>query len=77
MIGQDAEKIAKRIIKGILNTNIALLDGTAVNVSVTAGIVSSIRVTASMEIDMLIEKTKEAVIRSKQDGDEQVHTIFL
>ncbi len=77
VIGQDAEKIAKRIIKGILNTNIALLDGTAVNVSVTAGIVSSIRVTASMEIDMLIEKTKEAVIRSKQDGDEQVHTIFL
>jgi len=30
-----------------------------------------------MEIDMLIEKAMEAVTQSKQDGDEQVHTIFL
>jgi len=77
VIGQDAEKIAKRIIRGILNTNIALLDGTAVSVKVRAGIVSSIRIMASMEIDMLIEKAMEAVTQSKQDGDEQVHTIFL
>jgi len=77
VIGQDAEKIAKRIIKGISNTNISLLDGTAVTVLIGAGIVSSIRITASMEIDMLIEKAKEAVTLSKQDGNEQVQTIFL
>ncbi len=77
VIGQDAEKIAKRIINGITNTNITLLDGTAVNVTISAGIVSSIRITASMEIDMLIDKAKEAVTRARQDGESQVHTIFL
>ena len=77
VIGQDAEKIAKRIINGITNTNITLLDGTAVNVTISAGIVSSIRITASMEIDMLIDKAKEAVTRARQDGESQVYTIFL
>jgi two-component system, cell cycle response regulator len=77
VIGQDAEKIAERILKGILNTNISLLDGTALNVTVSAGIVSSIRITVSTEMDMLIEKAREAVARAKQNGGNQVQTIFL
>ncbi len=77
VIGQDAEKIAERVLKGILNTNISLLDGTALNVTVSAGIVSSIRITVSTEMDMLIEKAKEAVARAKQDGGNRVHTIFI
>lgn len=77
VIGQDAEKIALRIIKGIMNTDISLLDGTAVNVKLNAGVVSSMRVTVAMEIDMLIEKAREAVARSRQDGDSQVYTIFV
>jgi diguanylate cyclase (GGDEF)-like protein len=77
VIGQDAEKIAIRINKGILNTNISLLDGTAVNVELITGIVSSMRITVSMEIEMLIEKVKEAVASSRQDGENQVHTIFI
>lgn len=77
VIGQDAEKIAERILKGILNTNISLLDGTALTVTVSAGIVSSIRITVSTEMDMLIEKAREAVARAKQNGGNQVQTIFL
>jgi diguanylate cyclase (GGDEF)-like protein len=77
VIGQDAEKIAERILKGILNTNISLLDGSPVNVTVSAGIVSSLRVTASMELAMLIEKAQGAVARAKQDGGNQVYTVFL
>jgi GGDEF domain-containing protein len=77
VIGQDAEKIAERILKGILNTNISLLDGSPINVTVSAGVVSSLRITASMELGMLIEKAKEAVTRAKQDGGNQVYTIFL
>lgn len=77
VIGQDAEKIAERILKGILNTNISLLDGSPVSVTVSAGIVASLRITASMELQMLTEKVKEAVSRAKQDGGNQVYTIFL
>lgn len=77
VIGQDAEKIATRITKGIMNTNISLLDGTAVNIKLGAGIVSSMRITVAMEIEMLIEKAREAVARSRQDQDNQVFTIFL
>jgi diguanylate cyclase (GGDEF)-like protein len=77
VIGQDAEKIAERILKGILNTNISLLDGTPLNVTVSAGIVSSIRITVSTVMDTLIDKAKEAVARAKQNGGNQVHTIFI
>jgi two-component system chemotaxis response regulator CheY len=77
VIGQDAEKIAMRIVKGIMNTNISLLDGTAVNIKLGTGVVSSLRITVATEIEMLIEKAREAVARSRQDGDGQVYTIFL
>ena len=77
VIGQDAEKIAERIIKGILNTNISLLDGTEVNIKLGTGIVSAQRISVSMEIEMLIEKAKEALARAKEDGDNQVHTVFI
>ena len=76
VIGQDAEKIATRIAKGIMNTNISLLDGTAVNIKLGAGIVATMRVTVAMEIEMLVEKAREAVARSRQDQDNQVFTIF-
>jgi two-component system chemotaxis response regulator CheY len=77
VIGQDAEKIATRITKGILNTNISLLDGTPVNIKLGTGIVSTMRVTVAMEIEMLIEKAREAVARSGQDQDNQAFTIFI
>lgn len=77
VIGQDAEKIALRIIKGISNTNIALLDGTALNLDLSAGVVSCLRVTVSTEMESLIEKVKEALARARQAGANQVHTFFL
>jgi two-component system chemotaxis response regulator CheY len=77
VIAQDAEKIAMRIAKGIMNTDISLLDGTPVGIKLGAGIASSMRITVAMEIEMLIEKAREAVARSRQDGNSQVHTIFV
>ena len=77
VIGQDAEKIATRVVKGILNSNITLLDGTAISLSLNTGIVFSLRVTVTMEIEMLIEKAKEAASHAQQDGENQVYTIFL
>jgi len=77
VIGQDAEKIATRITNGIMNTNISLLDGTPVNLKLGSGVVSSMRITVATEIEMLIEKVMEAVASSRQDGENQVYTIFI
>jgi two-component system chemotaxis response regulator CheY len=77
VIGQDAEKIAERIIKGILNTNITLLDGREVRVGVSAGIVSTARISVSTEIDTLIQQAIEAVIHAKREGGNQSHMVFV
>jgi diguanylate cyclase (GGDEF)-like protein len=77
VIGQDAEKIAARILKGIQNANISLLDGTALDLKLGAGVVSALRVTAATEIEMLIEKCREALAGARQAGDGQVYTLFL
>ena len=77
VIGQDAEKITARITKGVLNTNISLLNGTPLNVNLGTGIVSSMRITVAMDMEMLIEKAKEAVARSQQDGENQTYTVFI
>jgi diguanylate cyclase (GGDEF)-like protein len=77
VVGQDAEKIAQRILKGILNTDIALLDGTVLNVNISIGVVSSMRITVNMEVDLLIEKAKELLSAIKRNGGNQVEAIFI
>ena len=77
VIGQDAEKIAERILKGISNINISLMDGTAVSVKLSAGIASSMQVTAATEIETLIQRATEAVRQAKREGGNQVYTVFL
>ena len=77
VIGHDADKIAARLFKGIRNTDIALLDGTTVNLNVGIGVVSSARITPTTEMETLIEKAKEAVARIKRNGGNQVETIFI
>jgi len=77
VIGHDAEKIADRILKGILNTHISLLDGRELNVGVSAGIASAGRITASTDMDILIQKAKEAVAHAKREGGSQSHIIFV
>ena len=77
VIGQDAERIAERILAGIRNTNISLLDGTEISVSLTAGIASYGRITASTEIDVMIKHAQEAVAIAKRAGGNQTHVIFV
>jgi two-component system chemotaxis response regulator CheY len=77
IIGQDAEKIADRILKGILHTNLSLLDGTAINVSLSAGIACSTHISTSTEIDALIQHAQGAVSQSNRQGGNQVHTVFI
>ena len=77
VIGQDAEKIAERIIKGILNTNITLLDGREIKVGVSAGVVATMRITVSTEVEALIQQAIEAVAHAKGDGGNQSHLVFV
>lgn len=77
VIGQDAEKIAERILKGIFNINISLMDGTALSVNLSAGIASALQITASTEIETLIQKATEAVQQAKREGGNQVYTVFI
>ncbi len=77
VIGQDAEKVAERILKGILNTNISLLDGREINISVSAGVISIVRITASTEIEMLIQQAKEAMSHAQREGGNQSYTVFI
>lgn len=77
VIGQDAEKIAERIRKGILNANITLLDGTPMDIGVSVAVISSVRITVATEIDMLIEKARETLSVLKLEGAHQTKTVFL
>lgn len=77
VIGHDAEKIADRILKGILNTKISLLDGREIKVGISAGIISAGRITASTEVEGLIEYAREAMAHAKREGGNQSHTIFM
>lgn len=79
VIGQDAEKIADRILKGILNTNISLLNGNeiSVSVSVSAGIVCSTHITAATEIEGLIQRAQEAVAHAERAGGNQSYIVFI
>jgi len=77
VIGQDAEKVADRIIKGILNTSISLLDGRELKIGVNAGIVASIRITAATEMDTLLEQVKLAVAQARREGGNRSYMVFI
>lgn len=77
VIGQDAERIARRILSSILNTEISLLDGTLVHVQMSAGIAVTVRITAATEIQALIDKSLEAMRQAKREGGNQVITVFV
>ena len=77
VIGQDAEKIAERILKDILSTNISLLDGREIKVGISAGVVCATRITAATELEALVEHAREAVAHAKRAGGNQSHVVFV
>jgi two-component system cell cycle response regulator len=77
VIGPDAERIAGRIMSSVHNTEISLLDGTIVHVKLSAGIASSVHITASTDIQFLIDKGIEAMRQASREGGSQVATVFV
>jgi diguanylate cyclase (GGDEF)-like protein len=75
VIGEDAEKIALRIIKGVLSTEV-LFEEQALSVSVSAGIASILQIHASTELGPLIEQARQARARAREKGGNQVFLTF-
>jgi diguanylate cyclase (GGDEF)-like protein len=75
IIGPDAEKVIDRIIKGIHATNINFKDET-VNVAVSAGIASLTHISPTSEIEPLIQQARQAMLRAKEAGGNQIYLTF-
>ena len=76
VIGADAEKIAERIIKTIDAANITYKNN-AVKVGMSAGVVSASRISASAGVEPLIEQARQAMMRAKESGGDQVYLTYI
>lgn len=77
VIGADAEKISERIIAGVRGVRIDVPNEPSLNVKISAGIASASRISASTEIDPLIDQARFAVTRAKEAGGNQVFLVFV
>jgi diguanylate cyclase (GGDEF)-like protein len=76
VIGDDAEKIAERMVKGIRSTQITAGDQN-LNVSVSAGVASILRISSSTEIEPLIDQATQAMARAEESGGNQVYLSYM
>jgi two-component system chemotaxis response regulator CheY len=77
VIGVDAEKIAERIIAGVRSTHIEVQNETPLNLKISAGIASVARISASTEVEPLIEQSRRAMARAKEAGGNQVFLAYV
>lgn len=77
VIGADAEKISERIILGVRGTRVEVPNEPPLNVRISAGIASLMRITSTTEIEPIILQARGAVTRAKEAGGSQVYLVFL
>ncbi len=77
VIGADAEKVAERVIAGVRGTMIDVKNEAPLLVKISAGIASTSRITASTEIEPLIQQARQAMAHAKQAGGNQVFLVFV
>jgi len=77
VIGTDAEKIAERVIVAVRSTRIEVGNEPMLNVRVSAGIASASRISASTEVEPLIEQARQAMSRAKEAGGNQVYLAYV
>ncbi|HTP03390.1 MAG TPA: diguanylate cyclase [Anaerolineales bacterium] len=75
VIGEDAEKIAMRIIKGVLSSDI-VYEGQALTVGMSAGIAAILQINASAEVGPLIDQARAARVRAREIGGNQALLVF-
>ena len=77
IIGADAEKIAERIITRIRGARLEVRNDTPLSVQVSAGVASAARISASMEVEPLVQQARQAMARAKESGGNQVSLIYV
>lgn len=77
VIGADAEKVSERIIAGVRGARIEVPNETPLNVKVSAGIASVARISASIEVEALIQQARQAMSRAKEAGGNQVSLVYI
>jgi two-component system cell cycle response regulator len=76
--GNDGEKIATRIIRGVNALDFSLDTGEEMSVHISGGISCTFRISASAEqLDELIHAAEQALQASQQAGGNQVSLTFL
>jgi diguanylate cyclase (GGDEF)-like protein len=78
VIGADAEKVAQRIIKGVRSIFItAGQDGPPISVEMSAGVATLFHVNPSTELVDLVQQARNAMLRAKEAGGNQVFLAYL
>lgn len=77
VIGADAEKIADRIIAGVRSTRIEVGNEPTLNVKLSAGIASASRISASTEVEPLIDQARQSMARAREAGGNQVYLAYV
>lgn len=77
VIGADAEKVADRVIAGVRGTRIEVQDEAPLNVKLSAGIASVARISTSTEVEPLIQQARQAMMRAKEAGGNQIFLVYI
>jgi diguanylate cyclase (GGDEF)-like protein len=77
IVSADAEKIIKRILAGVKSSDISLANGDALEVKLSAGIASTQTINAYAEIDTFIQSAVQALLNSKQNGEDEICVVYI
>jgi diguanylate cyclase (GGDEF)-like protein len=77
VIGADAEKIAERIIQGVRTVQIEVENEPITNLKMSAGVASASRISVSTEVEPLINQARQATMRAKEAGGNQVYLAYV
>ena len=66
-----------RIMAGVQSSEISLMNGASLDLRLSAGIASAININAYVEIDAFLQSAIQAMLNSKQEGEEQVVVNYL
>ena len=57
---------------GLQSTNVTLMDGSSLNIRLSAGIAAAMNINAYVEMDAFLQSALQAMLNSKKEGDEPV-----
>lgn len=77
VVGADAEKIAERIIQGVRTVQIEVENEPITNLKMSAGVASASRISVSTEVEPLINQARQATMRAKEAGGNQVYLAYV